>query len=242
MKKKPSIITEFINRFKEYDENRKVISYYAMRRNIGILGMALPFVLIVGSVIFYKCNVLQISISQYYHTGMRDFLVGILSFVAMFLFAYRGHSKVDRIAGVIAGTGALGVAFFPPEIIEVAKLCNVECVKSNEWKTIVHLLSALLFFVTLSFISIFLFTRTYRGKGSVMSKEKINRNRIYRISGILILLCLLFIILYREFLMGKYSFIDELKPMFWLETVALFAFGTSWLVKGQVIFKDKVPK
>jgi len=242
MKKKPSKITRFINQFKEYDENRKVISYYAMRRNIGILGMALPFVLIIGSVLFYGCCILQISISQYYHTGMRDFFVGILSFVAMFLFAYRGHTKVDRIAGIIAGTGALGVAFFPPEIVEVVKSCTFGCVKSNEWKTIVHLLSALLFFTTLAFFSIFLFTRTYRKEGYIMSNEKIKRNRIYRISGILILLCLLFIILYRWLLMGKYPVLDDLKPMFWFETIALISFGTSWLVKGQVVLKDKEAK
>lgn len=27
-------------------------------------------------------------------------------------------------------------------------------------------------------------------------------------------------------------------PVFWLESVSLFAFGISWLVKGQLILKD----
>lgn len=33
-----------------------------------------------------------------------------------------------------------------------------------------------------------------------------------------------------------------MKPVFWLETVALLAFGTSWLVKGELVLKDKFPQ
>jgi hypothetical protein len=28
-------------------------------------------------------------------------------------------------------------------------------------------------------------------------------------------------------------------PVFWLETVALWAFGVSWFVKGETVFTDK---
>lgn len=236
---KQSKINRFINQFKEYDESRKVISFNALRRNIGILGMALPFLLIISSAVFYNCCVVQISISQYYHSGMRDLFVGILAFVAMFLFSYRGYNILDRISGIIAGVGALGVAFFPPIITEIPGGCLNECVKSNDWKTIVHLTSASLFFVTLALTSIFLFTRTSNEEGYIITKEKIIRNQIYRISGITILISLALIILYKLLLIHKYPVIDSLKPMFWLETIALIAFGISWLVKGEAGLKDK---
>lgn len=31
------------------------------------------------------------------------------------------------------------------------------------------------------------------------------------------------------------------RPVFCLETIALWAFGTSWIVKGEIILKDKHP-
>lgn len=239
MNNKPTRINRFIDRFTEYDESRKIISYTAMRRNIGILGMALPFLLIAGSAAFYHCRVVQVSISQYYHSGMRDLFVGILAFVAMFLFAYRGYNILDRISGNIAGAGALGVAFFPPLTIEVAEGCLNNCVISNDWKTIVHFLSAFLFFITLALTSIFLFTRTSNEQGYVQSREKIIRNKIYRTSGIVMLISLLLIIIYRWLLAGRYPFLDTIRPMFILEAIALIAFGISWLVKGEAAWKDK---
>ncbi len=67
-----------------------VISYLTMRKVIGILGVALPVVLVIGTLINGDKNAVQDSISDYYHTGMRDAFVGILCMVALFLF----HIKV----------------------------------------------------------------------------------------------------------------------------------------------------
>jgi hypothetical protein len=32
--------------------------------------------------------------------------------------------------------------------------------------------------------------------------------------------------------------VERLTPVFWLESVAVVAFGVSWLVKGETILKD----
>ncbi len=239
MSNKPTRINRFIDRFEEYDETRKMISYKAMRRNIGILGIALPFLLIIGSAVFYNCCSIQVSISQYYHSGMRDLFVGILAFVAIFLFSYRGYNNLDRISGIIAGLGALGVAFFPSLMFQLSGDCLNKCVVSNDWKTIVHLISAFVFFITIALISIFLFTRTSNKEGYIITREKIIRNKVYRICGIIILVSLALIILYKILLMHKYPVIDNLRPIFWLETIALIAFGISWLVKGEATLTDK---
>ena len=57
------------------------------------------------------------SVSAYYYTGDVAAFVGILVALSVFLFTYRGYSNAyrrrDQCAAIIAGTVAIGVAFFP---------------------------------------------------------------------------------------------------------------------------------
>ena len=71
------------------NKNSLVFSYLEHRKTIGILGIALPFVLLLGALIIYQTG-LQTSISSYYYTGMRDVLVGTLVAYGIFLFSYTG--------------------------------------------------------------------------------------------------------------------------------------------------------
>ena len=71
-------------------ENKKelVISYLELRRIIGILGMSLPFIVMGGAWLIFSVG-LQESISAYYHTPMRDVLVGLIFFLTGFFWSYR---------------------------------------------------------------------------------------------------------------------------------------------------------
>ena len=240
MKKLFKKINNWIDSFEEYGEDSRVISYIAMRRAIGILGMSLPFILIIGSAVFYCCCQLMPSVSHYYHTGMRDVLVGILFFTALFLFTYRGYNILDRVTGFIAGIGALGVALFPTSLDPEVFGCTINCIDPPCWKTVVHFTSAAIFFILLAFISIFLFTRTKKDAKKENKTVKRNRNRIYRLCGVFILLSLVLTLLYKVWLKKQFPGLETLNPVFWLETIMLLSFGTSWLVKGQTIYKDKV--
>ena len=91
----------------------EVISYYTMRRAIGILGITLPLILVAGSSLFGGCREVQYSISTYYHTNMRNIFVGYNCAVALFLFAYRGHDWRDNLTGYLGCIFVLGVAFLP---------------------------------------------------------------------------------------------------------------------------------
>lgn len=228
MSDKSSKFRKFVNSLEEYNDENRIISYDSMRRNIGIFGMALPFVLIAGSMLFFNYKEIQPSVSQYYHTEMRDVFVGIISFVALFLFAYRGYNILDRIAGIIAGTAALGVALFPTAEV-----------KPGDWVDTVHIISASVFFVTLALISLFLFTLTEYDKPEEKSDEKKSRNKLYRVCGIIMIGCLLLILLWFR-IDETYPELIKYKPVFCLETIALIAFGISWLAKGGWIWKDKV--
>ena len=50
------------------------------------------------------------------------------------------------------------------------------------------------------------------------------------------LVCIGLIGLY--YLLLKGSAISDLKPVFWLETIALWVFGLSWFVKGNKLWRD----
>lgn len=208
------------------NETPYVISYSALRKAVGVLGIALPVVLIIGAGVSVKYHAIQRSISMYYHTNMRDFLVGLLCAVALFLFAYRGYNIWDRIAGLAACIFALGVAFFPASADHTFTTIHM-----------IHLIAACSFFLVLSAISLFLFTKTK--KDEIPTKQKLKRNFIYRLCGILIFASILLIALYLLFLENAWLSLNKLNPAFWLEALALWAFGISWLVKGETIFTDK---
>ena len=65
---------------------------------------------------------------------------------------------------------------------------------------------------------------------------KAKRNRVYLWSGVVILACVAAIVVLR-WVLGEATLARH-PIVFWLETVALLAFGFSWLTKGQAILKD----
>jgi uncharacterized membrane protein len=79
-----------------------------------------------------------------------------------------------------------------------------------------------------------LFVKTDPGKP--MTDEKRTRNRVYRLCGGLILVCIAAIGVAKFALPD--AFVARYDPVFWLESTAVVAFGFSWLVKGEAILKD----
>ena len=53
------------------------------------------------------------SISNYYYTNMRDFFVGLLFAISLFLISYTGYEKIDNIVGNISGLFALEINNVP---------------------------------------------------------------------------------------------------------------------------------
>lgn len=212
-----------------------VISFLTLRRIIGIVGITLPVILVTGTVTFGDCGEIQNSISSYYHTNMRDVFVAILSATAFFLFAYEGYNKMDNIIGNIAAVFALGMAFFPESATEPLPPCIKETME-NPVVNAVHYFSAAGFFLTLAYISLFVFTK----KGKNPTKRKLIRNKIYRICGFVMIACIVFIAAYTVCNNnGGCKSIKTINPIFWLETLALWAFGLSWFTKGGLILPNK---
>jgi hypothetical protein len=204
-----------------------------MRRLIGILGISLPFIVIIGGLTQGE-SALQGSISGYYYTNMRDLFVGILSGVALFLLSYRGYEQIDDIVANMSGIFALGIILFPTAMFSGKSVRVGMFLIADNISEIIHVAFGALFFLALSFNSLFLFTRRHPG---VMGKEKKRRNIIYSSCGVVMILAIVCITLYTLFLRG--TFLAAMNPVLILESVALIAFGISWLVKGHTLFKDK---
>lgn len=201
----------------------------ALRKAIGWIGILLPFVLMFAGHYCCKIDLVQISISHYFHTCMRDLFVGSLCAIALFLFFYQGYGKKDKWGYLdnwtsnIAGSCSLGIAFFPST---GSGLC---C-----FSGIIHGICGGVFFLLLAFDSIFLFTRT--DKSFFPGSKKKNRNAIYYLCGIIIFFCVAAMGIFYLFFMKCCA---DSTLVFWAETIALSAFGISWLIKGGGFLADK---
>ena len=205
--------------------NSLVLSYLGLRKAIGIIGIALPFVLVFGEIVLDGSGI-QSSISSYYYTVMRDVFVGGICAIGVFLLSYRGYERIDRIAGKIACIFALGTALLPTSPDTAATATQLFIGK-------LHLLSAVCFFLTLAFFALILFRKTGPGRPTL---QKQRRNIVYTGCGIAILACILLIIVVK--LLPQDSSVFSLAPVFWLEASAIVSFGISWFVKGEAILKD----
>jgi len=203
-----------------------VLSYLGLRKAIGIIGTALPFVLAFGKILVEGPGI-QDSISAYYHTGMRDVFVGSLCAIAVFLMSYRGYERKDDIAGDLACVFALGVALFPttPEL---------NATPGDRVVGALHLAFAAAFFLTLAFFSLVLFRKTDPAR--MPTRRKLQRNAVYTVCGYMMIACLVLIGI--AALISGDSPVKRLDPIFWLEATAIVAFGVSWLTKGEAILKD----
>jgi hypothetical protein len=206
---------------KTEDGKRIFVSYLSLRRIVGTLGVLLPVLLALGCFMFGACNELQESISDYYDTIMRNVFVGVLFVIGWFMFAYRGYEQTDDVAGHLACAFSLGVALFPPN-------------SASRTIQILHYVSAAALFLVLSYFSLYLFTKT--SDEVAPTPRKLIRNKIYQTCGAIMLASIAAIALYHAFL--QHTSIAAIKPVFWLESLALWAFGWSWFLKGETMLRD----
>ncbi len=236
----------FVEKYR-HDKNAQVVSYQTLRKTIGWLGILLPFVMMVGAYIFWGCRTVQPSISHYYYTNMREIFIGVLCAVALFLFTYTGPTKVDGWVSNIAGVFGLGVALFPTTVLctkftgfTTEAFCfpcqqAVTSLTRIPYHAQLHFVSAALFFLILAGMSIFLFRLSDPATGCTPQKKK--RNLVYLVCGLVMLASVAAAGVYLK-LSGEEG--SRTTVVLWLETVALLAFGVSWLTKGEAILEDKL--
>lgn len=218
------------------EKDPQLRTYYELRAAVGILGIALPFVLSIGLFIM-KCCPIQDSISQYYYTRIGSYLTGTLCAVGLFMFFYKGYKEDNYKDGLLCNWAALfavGVAFIPMQLNEnevCCRYCIVFFTDGCHWWRVLHFVSAGLLFLTFGYLSFFKFTKSCYEKHIYRKTRKYYRNIVYKTCGIIIFSCILVLGVYN----ANKNWGTGLKIetfTFWMESFMLVAFGTSWLVKG----------
>jgi hypothetical protein len=198
----------------------ELITCRHLQRGVGILGLFLPAILPM-TCWFTSTRVWLPSISEYYGSDGRNFLVGVLFVIAGFFFAYRGYANRDNLCSKLASISMMFVALFPATY-------------PNKGVQAIHYVSATTLFLTLAFFSLFIFTKT--DNPNTMTREKRGRNWYYRFSGTMILLCMGGMLVFYTAL--RNTAVASINPIYWLETIALGMFATAWLMKSGWIYPD----
>ena len=187
-----------------------MINVKRLRCFIGWLAMLLPWIVVVLSLIFGYSFPESISATYYRPECIVPFMI-ILGSASFLLMYYDGYDKIDDILNTIAGIFGLCICLFPCSKGGTFRL-------SWEINSVVHSISAVVFFAILSYVSLFQFTKS----SGEMTKQKKIRNIIYRVCGIGMVASFLLLLLP-----------NTVTFKIWLvEAIALLFFGISWLTKS----------
>jgi hypothetical protein len=206
-----------------------VLSYFGIRRAIGLIGLFLPVVL--GPIGWLLGIGIQDNISSYYHTDLRDVFVGAMCAIGGFLFCYRGADRIETLSARFGCASALGVALFPLD-------AHSDPLIQKSLVGYLHSFSGGAFFLTLAVYSLYHFPRSTT-KRSEHEPHPWERLFIYRSSGVVIVLVMAamgaFLLLVPA---GWKSRMNDYHFLFWMEWVAIWAFAAAWLTKGRAIVAD----
>ena len=195
------------------------INTIRLRLALGWLGMFLPWISLILSLIFGYGIPDSISATYYFAPTITPFTV-ILGSASLLLISYAGYDKHDDIICTIAGIFGLLICIFPCSDSDLQYVGMLQLpIAISGW---LHNICAISFFALLAYNSFFLFTKS----SGCMTKNKESRNIIYKGCGIGMLVAFLLLI--------PLSYLDIHGGIWLIEMIALSFFGISWLTKSDI--------
>lgn len=198
------------------------------RTAIGVLGVSLPVILVLTSLL--RNEGFETTISAYYFTPARDWFVGTLWVIGVFLFFYRYRPRqpaaapsrwrsvrsgaADSWLGKVAGLCAVLVALFPTDP-------PPESVVQPPTIGRIHGAAAAVLFLCLALFPLLLFSQSR------------TRGRVYKGYGWTMLGLLFLVALYAFAPESIRVAIAPWKPVLVLEALLIVVFGWSWFDKGR---------
>ena len=244
-----------------HDGNQNILDRLAFL--VGCVAFGLPLILIFGATAGNSCFRDSIS-HFYHAQFLGGFFVGLLFFIGGFLIAYSGDHWLETWGSTVAGLGAFGVALFPTSgsgcELPTTFLSRIFAQVTNTGDPAVpytvseasdqgqsffhlfgaasdyHMVAAGLLFVYLGLYCLFVLRRVIperHGEGSDMKASKRARNKLYFWCGVVILACVAVLAL-KGSVGINLAWWNAWNLTFWVELVALWAFGLAWVTKGRI--------
>ena len=209
--------------------DRYVRSYLIMRTLVGVLGIALPFALmLVDGWWFDGSPFPRDSLSAYYYSGVRELFVGGLCAIGVFLVTYKvAEVNLDNTLSFFAGLAAVIVALFPTKRPDSdIGLTPLQDHLGESAVSAIHFTAAGTFILALALISYFFGKR--EGKRAARPgrrSPRFWRNYHWICAGVIA----------AAFVWSAVTALGDVGPsraLLYGEVVAVWAFGASWLWKG----------
>lgn len=207
---------------------RYVRSYVTLRFAIGVLGFALPLLLMfLEPILFDGQPFLRGSLSAYYYSGVRELFVGVLWAIGVFLVLYKltEFSWESRLS-TCAGFAVLLVALFPTgRPGDGVSLTPLQDLLGEATVEGIHFAAAVIFIGSLAPITYFF----GRDEGNETARSGRRSRRFWRAyhwvcTGLIVAAAAL------ALFAGVTGEPD--KGLLIAEAVAVWAFAASWLMKG----------
>lgn len=212
-------------------------AYLQLRRNLGYIALIFPFLLIGLSLITEngcKENILP-TISDYYHSNLRNVFVGTICAIAVFLWSYDVNDFQEKVFCKFAAIFALLVGFAPTGKCDFPCLVN-DGIEHVSMISKIHYISAASFFIILAFLSYKKFAERETGT----NKASRYRIKVYKACGLGMFVSIILIALYQLYIKENVKNLDQalLPPTFALESISLILFSIAWLVQGELMFQN----
>lgn len=204
-------------------------SWLLMRFVVGLVGVALPFAVILGDVFVFPGEgpFPRDSLSAYYHSGVRDIFVGSLCVIGLFLITYMVfHYNPDNVVTIVAGLAAICVAFLPTStdgrnvLTEAPTPLEMRFGEQN--LSHIHAGAAAIFMILMTVMS-------WRFAAREGDRGNLKRRMLHRACAVIMAV---FLVVKVAFGIVGVDTLGGISVLLVTELACTFAFGISWLVKG----------